>query len=137
MKDPATTTTTTNSTTASAGQECPAHVPFRPLDEFAPVEVTKRNLPHWEQEGACYFITFRLGDSLPQHLVQQLREERDDWKAENPEPHTKAQRDEFDKLFTERQQEWLDAGIWRLSSQKARNPGSRSNQPRKIRRDSL
>jgi type I restriction enzyme R subunit/putative DNA methylase len=33
-------------------------------------------LPHWEREGGVYFITFRLGDSLPQHVLEQIREHR-------------------------------------------------------------
>jgi hypothetical protein len=38
----------------------------------------QRHLPHWRQEGATYFVTFRLGDSLPQSkfvrpLVDQLQ----------------------------------------------------------------
>lgn len=34
------------------------------------------NLPHWTQEGRCYFITFRLADSLPQVKLEQWRDER-------------------------------------------------------------
>lgn len=42
-------------------------------------EVTIRNrgrLPHWEKEGATYFITFRLGDSLPKSVLEQIESER-------------------------------------------------------------
>jgi REP element-mobilizing transposase RayT len=34
-------------------------------------------LPHWEQEGAAYFVTFRLGDSLPLELALQWWKERE------------------------------------------------------------
>jgi len=33
-------------------------------------------LPHLESDGAIYFATFRLADSLPRALVEQLRTER-------------------------------------------------------------
>ncbi len=33
-------------------------------------------LPHWEIEGATYFLTFRLHDSLPLAVVERLRYER-------------------------------------------------------------
>lgn len=33
------------------------------------------NLPHWTREGATYFTTFRLADSLPSAAVNQLRSE--------------------------------------------------------------
>jgi REP element-mobilizing transposase RayT len=38
-------------------------------------EVTIRNrgrLPHWEMEAGTYFVTFRLGDSLPQVALAKL-----------------------------------------------------------------
>ncbi|RKY56230.1 MAG: hypothetical protein DRP89_01765 [Candidatus Neomarinimicrobiota bacterium] len=35
----------------------------------------KRNLPHYYQPGACYFITFRLAGSLPIKIVRKLKEE--------------------------------------------------------------
>lgn len=34
-------------------------------------------LPHLEREGAVYFVTFRLADSLPRELSAQLRQERE------------------------------------------------------------
>ena len=33
-------------------------------------------LPHLKKEGAAYFVTFRLGDSLPAHEVLRLKRER-------------------------------------------------------------
>jgi Rad3-related DNA helicase/REP element-mobilizing transposase RayT len=33
-------------------------------------------LPHWTREGAVYAITFRLADSLPQHVLDEWRIER-------------------------------------------------------------
>ncbi len=33
-------------------------------------------LPHWESPNATYFVTFRLADSLPQQLLDQLHKEQ-------------------------------------------------------------
>lgn len=85
-------------------------VPFRPFNSFGPVEIHERNLPHWEQPGACYFITFRLADSLPATLLGQWREERKIWLRLNPPPWTARQEAEYERRFTQRQEDWLDAG---------------------------
>jgi REP element-mobilizing transposase RayT len=37
---------------------------------------TRGYLPHWEMQAATYSITYRLHDSLPQHVVHALNEER-------------------------------------------------------------
>jgi len=51
--------------------------PFTPFDQSRPASIYSRSLPHWQQEGVTYFVTFRLGDSLPQDVFKQWREERD------------------------------------------------------------
>ena len=38
-----------------------------------------RHLPHYQPRGYVYFITFRLKDSLPVHIINKLKEE---WKAD-------------------------------------------------------
>ena len=35
-----------------------------------------RPLPHWETEGGSYFVTFRLHDSVPQSLRQEVAERK-------------------------------------------------------------
>ena len=49
---------------------------FQPFDTRKPLRLYRRNLPHWRQDGATYFVTFRLDDALPQHLVAQLAQLR-------------------------------------------------------------
>jgi menaquinone-specific isochorismate synthase len=49
---------------------------FDPQQEYV---VTYGDLPHWEQPGATYFITFRTADSLPQTTLDLWKRERDDW----------------------------------------------------------
>ena len=40
----------------------------------------RRNLPHWQEPGAEYFVTFRLAGSLPKNVIRQLKESRDNFK---------------------------------------------------------
>jgi putative transposase len=49
------------------------------FDPKQPYTVSYGELPHWEQEGATYFITFRTADSLPAAVMQLWERERDDW----------------------------------------------------------
>ena len=51
---------------------------FQPFDTRKPLRLYRRNLPHWRQDGATYFVTFRLDDALPQHLVAQFGRVEDD-----------------------------------------------------------
>src|SRR3712207_6701584 len=40
--------------------------------------ITRRhghNLPHWTAEGATYFVTYRLADSLPKSVVMEMEHE--------------------------------------------------------------
>jgi REP element-mobilizing transposase RayT len=62
--------------------DCSAGVPpavsgaSRP--RFGEVTIHDRGrLPHWEKESATYFITFRLGDSLPHEVLERIESERD------------------------------------------------------------
>jgi len=41
------------------------------------VDFYRRNLPHWHPEGVMYFITFRLANSLPIRVIQELQEQRE------------------------------------------------------------
>lgn len=83
---------------------------FRPFNPFQDIDRSKRNLPHWQQEGACYFVTFRLGDSLPQTLLDQWMRELDIWMSLHPRPWSEEIEAEYKERFTERREQWLDAG---------------------------
>ena len=42
---------------------------------FGEVKIRNRGrLPHWEKEAGVYFVTFRLADSLPQHVLEKIVE---------------------------------------------------------------
>ena len=86
-------------------------VPFRGFDEYDEVRITRRRMPHWTQGGVTYFITFRLGDSVPLALQDQWREEREIWLRWHPAPWTPEVEKEYRERFTARQDEWLDAGM--------------------------
>jgi len=49
------------------------------FDALAETRVTRNRLPHWQQDGATYFITYRLADSIPQVLMNQWRQDREHW----------------------------------------------------------
>ena len=63
----------------------PTRIPERPL--FLPMEWEepwavpgyRRNLPHWRLEGATYFVTFRLADSIPESVARHWHDERVAW----------------------------------------------------------
>ena len=44
---------------------------------FGKIYIRNRGrLPHWEGEGATYFVTFRLADSLPKTVLDRIESER-------------------------------------------------------------
>ncbi len=84
---------------------------FRALIEDRPLNVYLRHLPHWRQDGATYFVTFRLADSLPQSKLHELAELQRDWHRRNPPPQEAAALDQLSRLVTERTERWLDQGL--------------------------
>jgi REP element-mobilizing transposase RayT len=84
---------------------------FRGYNQYVPVDRARRNVPHWTQPGATYFVTFRLGDSLPVVLRQEWEQEREIWLRLHPEPWTVPVQEEYRERFTERMEEWLDRGF--------------------------
>jgi REP element-mobilizing transposase RayT len=83
---------------------------FNPFDPSEPIANLYGNLPHWRQDGATYFVTFRTADSLPQEKLRRWLEERSEWMRKNPEPHSETQRHEYWERFPARFQYWLDQG---------------------------
>jgi exonuclease VII large subunit/REP element-mobilizing transposase RayT len=75
-----------------------------------PLEIDERNLPHWTQEGTTYFVTFRLADSIPKAKLDQWIYDREIWLKAHKEPCNDKDKAEYHQLFSEKIQEWLDAG---------------------------
>jgi leucyl-tRNA synthetase len=84
--------------------------PYYDSSGLTETAVTERNLPHWQQDGRYYFLTWRLADSLPQEKLAALTAERKAWLAAHPDDLTPDEEKEFHQLFSERIDEWLDAG---------------------------
>lgn len=80
------------------------------FDPRSDIENEARNLPHWRQTGRTYFVTFRLGDSLPADKLRELQIERAQFIESHPQPWTEEVRVELHQRFTDRCQRWLDAG---------------------------
>jgi carbamoylphosphate synthase large subunit/REP element-mobilizing transposase RayT len=85
-----------------------ADISFRGLDKYAPITMTKRHLPHWEQPGATYFVTFRLSDSIANDVLAQWREERALWLKFHPQPWDWKTAREYMRRFEEEPEQWLD-----------------------------
>jgi carbamoylphosphate synthase large subunit/REP element-mobilizing transposase RayT len=83
---------------------------FRGLDERGDVQRSRRNLPHWEQEGATYFVTFRLADAVPAELAAQWRDELATWRHFHPEPWDTETVAEYRRRFLQTREDWLDQG---------------------------
>ena len=97
-------------------------MPFQFFDPEADVHITARKLPHWEQPGATYFITFRAKDSLPRGVLIRLTWERNEWlrargiQVEDPAWQTQIRnlspldQRTYYEIFTERWMNLLDEG---------------------------
>ena len=52
---------------------------FKPFNPDGTLRVYYRNLPHWRQAGATYFVTFRQADSIPRAVIAEWQDTRDRW----------------------------------------------------------
>ncbi len=80
------------------------------VDPDRDIERHHKNLPHWQQDGATFFLTFRLDDSIPRHLLKIWQDERDIWLRLHPEPWSSQIEDEYHVRFPGRIDRWLDEG---------------------------
>jgi predicted dehydrogenase/threonine dehydrogenase-like Zn-dependent dehydrogenase/REP element-mobilizing transposase RayT len=87
--------------------ELRAFIPFNPN---AKTDKTRRNLPHWEQEGVTQFVTFRQADALPQEVLAQWTRDDEAWLAQHPRPWSAETEQLYQDLFHERKEQSLDQG---------------------------
>jgi REP element-mobilizing transposase RayT len=84
---------------------------FNPWDDL---EINHGDLPHWRQGQVAYFVTFRLGDSLPQSKLKQLKADKANWikmaMHKRRDEITKQNWQTYNYLFHERIEKWLEAG---------------------------
>ena len=80
---------------------------FNPYDD---IRFTANRLPHWQQKGAVYFVTFRLADAVPQHLREQWESDRGTWLRFHPPPWDAEAEGKYRERFSGAIERWLDAG---------------------------
>ena len=83
---------------------------FRGLDPDLPIRRYYRHLPHYRQEGATYFVTFRLGDSIPAEQLEYLKSLKKEFEATRSRPDVPKEWDAFAKQIFALVDKWLDAG---------------------------
>jgi carbamoylphosphate synthase large subunit/REP element-mobilizing transposase RayT len=83
---------------------------FRGLDLQQPIIQKRGHLPHWEQRGATYFVTFRLADSIPVDVLAQWKDERAAWLKFHPQPWDWKTARDYMRRFEEEREHWLDQG---------------------------
>ena len=81
---------------------------------FGEVKIRDRGrLPHWEKEGATYFVTFRLADSLPHAVLERIESERQAIITTAHQLHRELSPDErrkIQRLSTPVVEQYLDSG---------------------------
>jgi putative transposase len=68
-------------------------------------------LPHWQQGEVMQFVTFRLGDSLPQSLLKKWAVQRAKWLMDHPRPWSDEIRADYHRKFSQVIERWLDQGM--------------------------
>jgi REP element-mobilizing transposase RayT len=92
-------------------QDSTSALPFSPFDPHRPASIKFRRLPHWEQEGCTYFVTFRLDDALPAEFWQEWRRQREECLRQLPASATKEKREEALALVTAKLEDKSDEGL--------------------------
>jgi putative transposase len=72
---------------------------------------SRRRLPHWKVDGAIYWITFRLADSIPREKYEVWKVARDEWSDAFPKPWSESVWTEYRLLFGDQWDTWLDEGM--------------------------
>lgn len=83
---------------------------IRYLNREGDIDKTRNRLPHWQQDGASYFHTFRLADSLPESILAPWRKEREAWLRIHPQPWDDRVEREYHQRFSSAIDRHLDAG---------------------------
>jgi len=100
-------------------QTCPTFM--KSYDPSEETITSLRKLPHWEQGGCTYFLTFRLHDSIPKNKWAVWNERRERWlrskKVDVETPYEeilanlpRPQKDEYYRIFWKGYHDMLDDG---------------------------
>jgi hypothetical protein len=74
------------------------------------ITTAHNRLPHWDQQGRTYSLTFRLFDSVPASLMREHRLAEEAWRREHPEPWTLEIELDYLRRFQGQIERWLDQG---------------------------
>jgi REP element-mobilizing transposase RayT len=80
------------------------------LNEFAGIEKSWNRLPHWRQDQAAYFVTYRLSDSIPDAQMKTWRVQREQWCRNHPLPWSPETEADYHRLFSSTIDRHLDDG---------------------------
>ncbi len=80
------------------------------LNPYESLDIHRRRLPHWDQEASTQFVTWRLWDSIPAELLEFWGREKEVWLGRHPRPWDADTEKEYDSIFGQRVDGWLDAG---------------------------
>jgi putative transposase len=72
---------------------------------------TRGYLPHVKREGAWYFVTFRLADSLPQEVLLEFKRQQAEKLCALPADAKPAAREEIDRELQRQVERYLDRGV--------------------------
>jgi len=69
-------------------------------------------LPHWRREIASYSVNFRLADSLPQHILHSIKDEREELMSASKSKLglNKEEQQRLEYLFSEKIENYLNMG---------------------------
>lgn len=80
------------------------------FNDLAETRVSLNRLPHWQQDGATYFLTYRLADSIPQVVMDEWKARRAEWLLKNPKPWNEVTEQEYHRIFSAEIDTILDRG---------------------------
>jgi REP element-mobilizing transposase RayT len=80
------------------------------FDPRGEIEFSANRLPHWQQVGGVYFVSFRLGDAVPRELLDQWLGERTVWLQLHPAPWSDEVERDYHSRFSAEIERRLDAG---------------------------
>jgi REP element-mobilizing transposase RayT len=84
---------------------------MRFFNDLAEIEKTQNHLPHWQQEGSTYFVTWRLKDSIPRDVLERLINEKSNWERSHPKPWTDKEEAEYHNTFSKESDRLMDMGF--------------------------
>ena len=85
---------------------------MKPYDPAEQTKTSRRKLPHWEQDGCTYFITYRLFDSIPKAKLAVWNDSRIRWlKSKNINPDTPSE--QLLRNLSPQQQKQYQVKFWK------------------------